>query len=401
MARFYKNWISAYLEHTKHQESPDQFHFWTAVSTVAGALRRQVWLKLGYFEWTPNFYIIFVAKPGVVSKSTSIDVGMSILRKLEWIKFGPNAITWQALAADLEAATELVDMGGGNFEPMSALTIAASELGTLLNPKDREMVDVLTDLWDSRRGLWKKRTKLNGDNNIENPWINIIACTTPHWIAENVPESMIGGGFASRCVFVYATGKRFFVAYPDENIPTDFEETKARLVHDLELIAQCKGAFTISPEARQWGRHWYEELQTITPAHLQTERAGAYLARKQTMLHKLAMVLSCAERSDLIIEKDHLQQAEFHLKSLEKDMEKVFSRIGRSHDAAVLDNFVSEIIRHGGKISNDELMRIMLETIDFDLYKKTREAACLSGFAKAVNTPHGVMLELGPHKKVF
>ena len=75
-SRKLKNWVDSYLVYSSASEAPDKFHFWTAVSTIAGALRRRVWIPQNYFDWTSNFYIILVAPPGIVSKSTTISIGM-------------------------------------------------------------------------------------------------------------------------------------------------------------------------------------------------------------------------------------------------------------------------------------------------------------------------------------
>ena len=80
--RQYDNWIRAYLEYTKYLEAPDSFHFWAGVSAIAGALRGKVFFDMGYFKWKPNFFIIYVAPPGIVAKSTSMGVAMPILRKV-------------------------------------------------------------------------------------------------------------------------------------------------------------------------------------------------------------------------------------------------------------------------------------------------------------------------------
>ena len=77
------NWIKTYMQYSSFSEAPDKMHFWVAVSTIAGALRRRVWIDQGYFQWTPNFYIILVAPPGIVSISTSLSIGMILLRQLE------------------------------------------------------------------------------------------------------------------------------------------------------------------------------------------------------------------------------------------------------------------------------------------------------------------------------
>src|SRR5574343_321589 len=72
MPRNYQNWLRAYVAFTADSESPDDFHFWTGVATIAGALRRRVWIDMRKFQWTPNFYIILVGPPGIATKSTSI-----------------------------------------------------------------------------------------------------------------------------------------------------------------------------------------------------------------------------------------------------------------------------------------------------------------------------------------
>ena len=69
--RNYSDWLKAYMEYAGYGEAPKYMHFWTGVSVIAGALRRKVWIDEIYFKWYPNFYIIFVAPPGVVSKSTT------------------------------------------------------------------------------------------------------------------------------------------------------------------------------------------------------------------------------------------------------------------------------------------------------------------------------------------
>src|SRR5579864_7948017 len=120
--RNFPNWISAFMEYASYGEAPKHMYFWTAVSTIAGALRRQVWIDQAYFQWHPNFYIILVAPPGIVSKSTTAGVGMSLLKKVPDIKFGPDVVTWQALIGAFGESTMSFEYAG-DFHAMSALTI--------------------------------------------------------------------------------------------------------------------------------------------------------------------------------------------------------------------------------------------------------------------------------------
>lgn len=57
-------------------------------------------------------------------------------------------------------------------------------------------------------------------------------------------------------------------------------------------------------------------------------RYGGYLARKQTHMHKLAMVLAASQRDNLLIEVSDLKEAEAILNSTESSMIKVFESVG-------------------------------------------------------------------------
>ena len=365
MARCLKNWIDTYLAYSSTSEAPESFHFWTAVSTIAGALRRRVWIDMAYFQWTPNMYIILVAPPGIVSKSTTISIGMKLLREIDDVVFGPDAVTWQALTESLADSSRDVLINGA-FHPMSCITIASSEFGTFLNPHDREMVDVMVSLWDGQIGVWEKRTKTQGSDSIVNPWINMIACTTPAWIAGNFPEYMIGGGFTSRCVLVYAEEKRHLVAYPGASVPKDFGQMQADLVHDLEIISQLAGEVKLTPEALAWGEEWYEKHYELTKeGRFDQARFGGYMARKQTHMHKLAIVLSAAQRDDLTITPDDLALADKYVSALESYMPKVFSLIGRSAEAKISED-VYRIVKEHTAIDKPALFQLLRSTYGVD-----------------------------------
>jgi len=317
-------------------------YFWTGVSAIAGALRRQVWLDFKQFKWYPNFYIVLVAPPGIVSKSTTAGIGMDLLRSVPDVVFGPSVVTWQALITAFSEATRSFELNG-EFYPMSAMTLESSEFGNLLNPQDKQMIDLMVELWDGKTGTFEKKTKHSGDDKVENPWINLIACTTPAWIAGNFPEYMIGGGFCSRTIFVYADQKREYIAYPDENVITDYAEVREGLIKDLERISLLKGQMTLTDSARKWGRAWYMEHYSKKHHALEGDRFGGYLARKQTHIHKLAMVLSASEGDTLQITDSHLATADAMVTDLELDMPMVFSKIGQTEESVTVERMIQWI----------------------------------------------------------
>jgi len=365
-------------------------HFWSAVGTIAGCLRRRVWIDMKRFQWYPSFYIIFVGPPGIIAKSTTIDISTDLLRQVPGIKFGPNAITWQALVSAFAGASESFEYEA-EWHPMSPLTLVASELGSLLNLQDKDMINLLIELWDGKK-TYEKITKMSGNDIIEAPWINMQAGTTPHWIADNMPQAMIGGGLSSRCIFVYGDTKDKYVAYVDEQVKQGDVKLRGRLIEDLEKIAMLCGRFTISAEARDWGRVWYEKFWKDASSRMDDQMLEGYAARKQTHMHKVAMVLSASRSDSLIISAEDLQTANQMLEDLENDMHRVFSRIGRSEDSMQAERFI-EFVRRKGSIPYAEAYKMIhIYFPDFRDFEGILSGAINSGQLIMDSTPAGMFL---------
>lgn len=358
MRRLTRSWITEYVDYASRTEAPRMMHFFAGVGAVAGALRRKVWIDQYYFRWTPSFYIIFVAPPGVVSKSTTADIAMDLLREVPGINFGPDVVTWQALATAFAGITEHFPYND-EYHPMSALTLVASELGNLINPQDRDMINLYINLWDGRKSL-EKTTKGSGCDVIEAPWINMLGCTTPHWIADNMPPATVGGGFTSRCIFVYAEKKEKYIAYPIHHIPQGIDQKKEDLIHDLEHIAcNITGPYEMTKGAIEWGEKWYEQLwSTSRPTHLEDDRLDGYIARKQTHLHKLAIIMAACERDELIITDADLTLANAMLETTELQLPKVFSKIGKGESSLEVDRMLS-YVKGKGEVPYTEVYRIV------------------------------------------
>jgi len=153
VARNFDNWLQAYMEYTRASESPDQFHVWTGISTIAGALRRRVWLDELQYQFTPNLYIILVGPPGVAAKSTSMRIGAKLLEKIKGPYIGPTVATWQKLAELMKEASETMKVNGKNGKSTEYLfapvTFTVSELGSFFRLDDDSFVSFLIDLYDS------------------------------------------------------------------------------------------------------------------------------------------------------------------------------------------------------------------------------------------------------------
>jgi hypothetical protein len=389
LARNFKNWLRAYCDYTGDSESPTTFHFWTGVSAVAGALRRRVWIDMRKFQWTPNFYIILVGPPGVVTKSTSISIGTRLLSKVPDVLFGPESMTWQALADSLAGASIYVryksSTGEDLQEPMSPLTISVGELGTFLTMDDDKLLSFLIRMWDGQQDSFMHKTRTQPLIEVKNPWLNVIGATTPSWLRQNFPTYMIGGGLTSRIIFVYGDKKRRLIPYPDEIFQqTAYTAIEKGLIEDLITISQLAGPYTLTSEARAWGHQWYTAHSQNQAAHLASERYEGYLARKQTHIHKLAMVMAACQSDVLVLEKSYFVEAETIITAIEADMIKVFESIGVVDEARHAAEILA-FVRAAGFLSQDELWRHCMRIMDLKSFEGALKAMVRGGALKIAN----------------
>lgn len=400
MARNFPHWIRAYVEHAQHSESPLIYHVWTAVSTIAAALRRKVWIDQLEYQYYANFYIVLVGPAGI-TKTSAINRGKSLLRALgpserSGVYFGPQSATWQSMIKSMgDSAQDVVLPGQTSGITTCPVTISAGELGTFFKVEDSIMMDVLTALWDCPDGPWTHSTLTTGNNTVENPWINLIGGTTPTWIKKHFPEDLIGGGLTSRIVFVYSDRKHQLVAYPArETPPENYHAFKSRLVEDLNEISNLKGIYRLTEEAYEWGTEWYTYHNTHRPENLASERYSSYLARKQVYVHKLAIILAAAKRNELVITVDDLKEALSMVELVEPSMLHVFESIGQVDEARRMKELV-HFVKSYNVLTARELWALVTNIMTYKDFKTTLVSAiengalvtCTKGGQRAVTIP--------------
>lgn len=342
-----RDWLAEFVEYASFGEASPRLMYWVGVVTIAGALRRKVWFDQDDYQWSPNFYILIVGPPGTVRKSTSIDIGMRLLKQVEGIHFGPSIITWQALIQYIAEHKDQFTLPDGEVFETCGITIAPSEFGTFFDPENRELVDNLTDLWDGKLGAIEKMTKTSGFDTMVNPWINMISGTTPKWLAKNFGEGLVGGGLAGRFIFLFGEMPTKDVAYPKRHMPPTRSAKRYSLVDKLKVIASYAGEFELTEAAYLWGEAWYEEqrkqLRTLGTDTLES----GFIVRKQVHLHKLAMVISAARYKFPVVDVPEMEEAERQLSALDEDTRKVFGYVGQNKITAAAREIVEAVEKYG------------------------------------------------------
>lgn len=328
--RLLSNWIQAYLAYTAESESPEEYHKWVAISVIAGALRRRVFFKMGYFNLYANQYIVMVGPPGRCKKSTAMRIGRTLLGAVPGLKFTTDSVTRERLIQDLTQAHQ---------DGHSSMTAYSSELATLLTSSGMDMVAFLTDIYDSPNE-WAHQTKMGGTNTIKAPYLNLIAATTPDWIAKAMPMDTVGIGLTSRIVFVYQDTPR--VKDPFPVLSPEQVKLQELLLHDLNHIATLGGQFDLDAAAKAFYSDWYKSrLEQPNPTG--DSRLDGYFERKPMHALKLAMVVAASQKNELVFTQSDVEVALMLLEEVEEKMQKVFANVGRNPLSADMDAVASAV----------------------------------------------------------
>lgn len=341
-----KNWLTEFGRWTlPRSEAPETFIFWTGLFTLASALRRHVQIPKTLFgSWSaaPNLYILFIAKAGQARKSTTANYSEELIDELDHITKSPELITKESLLTTLVKSDD------------SAMSILAPEFGEFMVKSGPEMYGFLTNMYDGKKKITVS-TLSRGVEFAERPCVNLLGATTPEWVAENMPASVIGGGFASRVIFIFEERVRRRQLYYESLDYDALEKIRLNLVSDLDHIARnIHGDFAIEEEAKEFMEHWYHE-NADAPTDTDAALAG-YFERKPAHVHKVAMLLHVAYSDELVLNIGDFKQAIKLLEQVEIKLPETFQAIGRNPYTLDLKNMV-EWIKKKGRVTERELKR--------------------------------------------
>lgn len=371
--RLLPNWIQAYLAYTDESESPEEYHKWVAISTIAGAMRRRSFYNYGYFLAYPNMYIVLVGPAGRCKKSTAMRIGRSMLSEVKDVNFTTDSITRERLIQDLSQS---------NKDGHSTMTAYSSEFASLLTSSGMDMVVFLTDIFDSPPE-WSHKTKIGGTNKIKGPCLNMCGATTPDWIAKAMPLDTVGIGLTSRIIFVYQDTPRVKDPFPELNEKQKI--IREALVKDLASISLVNGEYTWESEAtKNVYREWYKSrIQDPNPTG--DPRLNGYYERKPVHLLKLCMIIAASFRDEPIIKESDFKDALILFDQIEAMMPRVFANVGKNPLSVDYDDIAAVVAQHPQGIKLGQLMRMFKHSVDMEQLDKVMMALAVMGKVIAGN----------------
>jgi hypothetical protein len=370
------SFLELYLKYTQKQESPAEFHLFTAMTIVGAALGRKCWMDRGYYKLYPNFFTILVAGSARCRKSTAIGIGVDLLKAVPTTKVVKGKTTPERFIKEIEP-----DTAG----PLNIL-VHSSELSVFLTKQQygEPMIHVLTDLYDCP-SEWTYKTKNKGENTLRDVFLAIIAATTPDGVSKGIPPSALEEGFASRVIFVFRADTDRRNAIPE--LTQEEQDMRQELCIMLSKIGEIEAEFKLTPEARAWFIEWYNKM--TPPAD---KRLEGFFGRKHDHLLRFGMVFA-ASKMLTVIEQEHLEAALLALENIEQNAPGAFAEIGGDQSTQFLTRAIT-LMQRSIRVSHSELLR-KLYPIRADGFKVIVETMIEGGYIKRDESHPSIYVWIG------
>jgi hypothetical protein len=389
-----KGWIGAYLAYARESNAPIGYHFWCATMVMGAAMRRNVYMNLGYRLY-PNPYV-FLIGDSAIGKGISVSRAMPVAKAAndfyvqemqQYVHLAgqetppnramcilPEDVNPESFIKILNAQVgeQALPVDAGNIDHPPSLrgvdhsTILANEELVTLGSKDKygsgRLFQFLTAMYTKADDGYAKGTVLRDIEKIPPGTISVLLGSTLEWINKSVSPDMFEGGFMSRCVFAYRTGSQYQYYDIQPAVDPVMKYALARSLVPFMLLTpprQC----VLTPQARLlWVEMKKKALRTMQDPP--DERMKPYFKRKDNHVGKVAMTMV---GSDLVtdfstfdvdrleaypsynLDAETLERAIAIVEHEEQFLPECFARIGEHRDQRKFDQLVSFISQYSKK----------------------------------------------------
>lgn len=357
------SFIEDYMLMIKGTKPAYEYHVWAMLSTLSTFAGRRVWFPFGPKRYYPHLYVCLVGDPGV-AKSSAMERSMDVVRATKVTPISGTRITKEALlkrmSSDKFDGRKYFPFMGEQVE-YNQYAIYATEFVDFLGADAQGFLDFLTAAWD--QSVIDNETKHQGQDVIVGPYITLLACMTPEKLKGYMKLSILTGGFARRCAFVFSS-KRNIVHWP--SFTDDQMQAMGRCIERGVRLQTVSGPFTVTDLCRTYYEEWNqknEETVLDKPPQLR-----GWFESKGEMLWKLSMLISLSEGDNLVIDIPHYRIAQKFCELLEANLARVFEGAGINPSAGA----ASQVVRMLEALGRP-MLRKKVEAMFYDQVPSLRE----------------------------
>jgi len=317
-------WLTTLVEQHSELESPQSFWYWSGLATISAVIKDQVWLdRAGAYKLYPNIYVMLHADSGL-KKGPPVGLAKDLVKRVNNTRIISGRSSIQGILKELGTAYSIP---GGKVINKSVGFIVASEFSSSL-VSDPAAMTILTDLYDRQYNEGEYRSLLKMETfQLKDPTISMLVATNDAHFEDFVQGKDIKGGFIGR-MFVIAESE---VQRLNSLVSPLFNPPKRdELVKHLQELAKLNGPFqsfgskeqsdeypidkrtaygtVYLSEAGKMYDDWYEDFYTSIKEAADKDTTGTVQRFGDSVL-KVAMLLSLAESTNLIISPENIREA--------------------------------------------------------------------------------------------
>lgn len=354
--------VDEYLQYSKSQEAPDLYHRAAIIWVISSVLGRRVWIHRGHYRCYPNLWFTLVSDAGEGRKSTATDSAAVILEGLlEELKETGMATEGQGLPLFYtgnitpEKFLENQDCPcpdphdyehGEEAQKPACMYIDDMQAFFARFERASALTDIMLPLWSSKAS-WANETKTRGCDYLYNTYLTFISNTTRDWIENGLGQRLMQGGWVSRCIFLYHSGRTKRIAFPEDFADeVERRDLRARMVIKLRnLFLQARGPMVISPEAKELFGPWYNQ----GPSQDEKRAAGtgvSWYNRYNDHALRIAMCLSLSRGLSMEVTAEDMRKGIDMMMLCSSQLPMVFGRLRTGDEDPYSHRFMHTLREH-------------------------------------------------------
>ena len=399
------SWLDYYFKYIedKSPEYPRVYARWSAITAIAGTLKRHVFAIMPNGGWKlyPTMYTVLVGRPGL-GKGLAMNDVMPILKDAKVTNILSGKLTMPYVLDVMSKGFPIVSHGPTITTGIDhSAFMYSSELSVFINSY-KDTIEVLTDLWDTLDVQFTYGTMTHSKKMIPAPTLSLLAGSAPEWLAKSIPHDAVGGGFTRRVNFIYADRKEPSSSKNGNNLVGMYND----LVSDLREISNLKGPIKFDRPVLPMLE---EYIRAAEPDEFDDAATAGYSTTKPAHVIKIATVLSVSRDDSLIITQEDFNKAVTLVDAAGDSMKKVFRSVGASDYVTSCDKILRFLENKMdlaqkrpnviGKATRNELMSILWKdinsTAELDMILEMLKGA---GLVIERQSGHHVTYEVVPQK---
>jgi hypothetical protein len=356
MARRLNNFIDSFVEYGRVYNAPERYLQWAGMFLATSLVTRSVGTQMRGTILCPNLYLMMIGGPSV-GKSQTCKAIRAIIQPSTDISFVPSSMTRAGMQDFMAGIIKFRRDPDNTLINSNEFVGISDELSGILPDQDIGHLTMYNELFD-RPNVYNAVTRSNGEVRLENTYCSLFTGAQPQFLSLTMPEGAWGMGFMSRAIMVFDVAKARQSAFQGSTINYKLQSD---LIADAKEIFKLHGWMKWTQSAINLYEEWWVTAGGL-PIPQAKRLAMGYNGRREVNMLKLAMGMSLAESSDLLVDEPHVAAAIEMLLEAESHMPHIFNEMAASGSMIAIEDAL-DLVRNNAIAGRDTSEAALIEIL--------------------------------------